>query len=174
MTRWRRPHVADLGMATTGALIAVGTLLGIGLLARFALVTREWPSSYIVLPIALGVLWRLHSVGLFTSDRGIRMRTFTRTHTVPWESVRDFESRRATLLGLRLRREAIWVLTDGHAIETPLRQHRGARWDLARRDLSPMTYRATIQRLQNELTERQPDARPRGSAPIPGPPSEID
>jgi hypothetical protein len=155
MTRWTRPHVADLGMATTGALLVVGALLGLGLLVRFLAVTHEGITAYIPLPVVLAVVWRLHSIGMYTSDRGVRVRTFTRTVVLPWASIRGFESRPATLLGAMTRQEAVWIVSDTGAIEAPVRKHRGGMWDLARRELSPGAYRSAIRRLQEQLAERR-------------------
>jgi hypothetical protein len=142
-------------MATTGLLLVVGVLLAIGLLVRFVAVTHEGITAYIPLPVVLAVIWRLHSVGVYISHRGVRVRTVTSTVVVPWASIRGFESRPATFLGNRTRQEAVWILTGAGAIEAPVRKHRGGQWDLARRELSTGAYIATIGRLEAELARHR-------------------
>jgi hypothetical protein len=141
-------------MAGTGLLLVVGALFGIGLAVSFAAGWQEWRDSYVVLPVVLVVIWRLHRVGLYIGDQGVRIRHVLRTRTLPWDDISRFETRPATLLGSTTRQPAIWVISPGQAVETPVRQQ-AHRWtsDLMRRDLSPATYEQTMRTLQGRTLD---------------------
>jgi hypothetical protein len=70
--------------------------------------------------------WRLSRMGVYISDRGVRVRRFSRTRTEPWSSIARFEDQPVTKgLGswsariLEMRTICV-ILRDGHTIETPL------------------------------------------------------
>lgn len=172
MDRWRRPHVADGGMAATGLLLAAGALVAGGVLVVVASGNGEWRGAHVALAVGLVALWRLHRVGLYFSERGLRVCHVVRSRTVPWAEVAGIESRSASMLGTPVRQHAIWVVVPGRAIESPVRQQRSRwMWDLARRELTPSTYRRTLHTLQVELARhRGPELNGRVSRPPTPPP----
>jgi hypothetical protein len=148
--------VVDGGMAATGLMLAAGALVAGGIVVFVASGNGEWRDAYAVLAVALVAVWRLHRVGLYFSDRGLRVCHVVRSRTVSWAEVSRIESRPATVVGAPVRQHAIWVVIPGRAIESPVRQQRSRwMWDLARRELTPSTYRRTLHTLQVELARHR-------------------
>jgi hypothetical protein len=66
--------------------------------------------------VLLAFLWRLMRMGIYHSDKGVRIRTLPRTVTYRWAEITTTEARGNDL----------WlVLTDGREVKTPVRRMEG-------------------------------------------------
>ena len=136
-----------------------------------------WSRYYLLLWLASGVLLRAMLVGLWVSDRGVRVRNFWRTHTVAWEDLGG-----ATIdLGGVLLADTIWILvrrkgvfvrvrtpiTRGPARPVGLRMT-GGRAGLAGRTVNPREFMAILRLLRERA---RPRTEPADSNPRPPQPS---
>jgi hypothetical protein len=157
MFGWRRPHRLTLSVAGqyalavgvfTGASVLLGNLYAEG--GVYELVFMGQPMLLMVL-----ALWRDGLVGVFVSGKGVRVRTFGTTQTIPWSSVARIDAGPEGHQRLGGRLPAIWVvLIDGRRVETPLMQGTILFEPLAlpgrmrRVFLNTKTFNATLQALR--------------------------
>jgi hypothetical protein len=161
MADWRRPH------GTSGFTIMGGVnLVGFGLFAFTGLVgvasgRWAWHGWYLLLVVPIALTWRMMLIDLYVGDRGLRVRTFWRTRTVPWSDVAGFEVRPGTRLGDPGSHPAIWInLRESGAIETPVIQVSEARiflprWTRGPVDLPPKEFDQCVASLRDRLGTRR-------------------
>lgn len=69
----------------------------------------------------LAVAWRLYNIGAYVSPAGIRVKNLHKTTTMPWPAVRRITIGPATVMGLAIDGQAIWIeTTDGPDVPTLL------------------------------------------------------
>ena len=124
MQRWQRPYRIEEGVAL-GAICLFAAGLG-ALVAIIDLVTGgPLRSIDLVFWLATALLVRAVSVGLYVGDRGVRVRNYWWTHTLPWGDVAAVD----TVVTFLLSSDRILIATrDGRVIRTPLRRGSPGQW----------------------------------------------
>jgi hypothetical protein len=108
---WRTPFV--VGYSLTFAAVAVlGASLGA---AQFA-----WSIATVAM-IAYGH-YRIRTIGVYTSDSGVRLRGLARSREFDWAGIRKFIHRPSYYDNLDPVRGSLWVvLADGDELKTPVK-----------------------------------------------------
>jgi hypothetical protein len=124
VTRWRRPYPVDGRTGAAGAFLALGGVITIGTAVGLGIGTVAWSPAYLLLWFVMLVAGRFYLVGLYVSDRGVRIRYMTCTMTLQWPAVTGFDSRPATTVhGPSTSWYSLWVIPHtGEPIEAPLLQ----------------------------------------------------
>lgn len=114
-----------------GALFGVGVLCGATSAFRVFRYGAEWAgltAASAFVAVVLAWLWRRMRVGLYVSAGAVRIRSLTRTRTVPWPAVDRVE-----VVGgpAALRDRIRLVLADGTVLDTPVQRSGGWREPVA-------------------------------------------
>lgn len=131
MSRWQRVAPAKGWLIGTGLFTALGLFLLVSVASSaFPLEPGEDRLGVVFTNVFLVLWtltsWRLNRMGVFVNDRGVRLRDFFSTQTIPWPSIATIEdlpmdAGTGLWASRRLGARAIWVvLADGEAIQTTL------------------------------------------------------
>src|SRR3954469_11361598 len=124
MTRWRRVSPVGLFVVMTGVFAVVGIVITF-IVVTYVFVTGTavfWPGA--ICAVVFLVVWtatafRMNRRGLWTSDRGVRCRSVTRTRTIPWPDIARFEMSAAPgVTDLSPVRSVSIVLKNGSPVST--------------------------------------------------------
>lgn len=108
---WRPPFIVGYSLA-----FPVVAALG----ASFGVIKFAW-STALVAAIAY-FHYRAKTIGIYTSDSGVRLRGLARSRELDWAEIREFFHRPSHYLGFEPVRGSLWVaLEDGEEIKTPVK-----------------------------------------------------
>jgi hypothetical protein len=171
MRRWRRAYALDDGM---GAWALSLVLAGSGaILAAVALIVDgRWHAVYLAFWLTTTLLLPASRVGLYVSDRGVRVRGYWSTHTMEWRDVAAIDT---VAVGI-MRRDSIRIITrQGTKIRTPVRRGAPGSWRPALKpgQRSGLTFRmvpsAEFDRLLAQFRARSGPSEVRPEEPSEGP-----
>jgi hypothetical protein len=127
--RWRRPYPGGVWRRATGFFVVVGVTVAAltsGMMVGLVPIPAPGQDANIVgvwvFTVAwLAVAWRLYSAGVYVSPTGIRIKNFHKTTTLRWPAVKRITVGPATVMGVDIDAQAIWIATiDGRDVPTLL------------------------------------------------------
>jgi len=129
-----------------GGVVAVGSLFGV-----LALGTR-FGFAHVLLLAGVYAAWRVWRVGLYVSDRGVRVQWMWRRVTLSWEEITGFEAS-----GLSPVPEIVILTSTAGPVATPLKRRfyrllwgGQAGGGVTRRDVMPTAFDDLLRRLQEQ------------------------
>lgn len=150
-TGWRKPYESELQHTLVSVAWLVAAVVGLVPLCG-GVVTGFGPVAWIVVLgfIALWetALWRAVGVGLYVSERGVKVQSILRTTVLPWASLDQAWAAPATGYGAW----AIWISVSDPArdVETPIWRKGSRASHRNRRILDPDAFGALLDQLNSE------------------------